>query len=147
MEYLNDLMKKKNSPQLILTLLLIVYLIFGFSLPNNIAELIDNDISKLIIALLAILLFVYANPILGIIGLFVAYKLITNSSFITGSQMLKEYCPSEEKKWTPFNQTNQFPYTLEQEMVNKMTPQKININFVESNFEPLLENNYDASPI
>jgi len=147
MEYLNDLLKKKNTLQLILTLLIIVYLVLDFSPPQSVADLLDNNISKIIIALLAIMLFSYSNPILGILGLFVAYKLITQSSFITGSQALAQYCPSEEKKWSPFSETNQFPYTLEQEMVNKMTPQRFNVDYINPSFEPLLENNYNASSI
>jgi len=147
MEYLNDLLKKKNTLQLILSLLIIAYLVLDFKLPEDIANLLDNNISKLIIALLAIILFSYSNPILGILALFIAYKLINQSSFITGSQALAEYCPTEEKKWSPFSETNQFSYTLEQEMVNKMTPQRFNTSYVNSSFEPLLENNYNASPL
>ena len=60
---------------------------------------------------------------------------------------LEEYYPTESKKWTPFTSTNQFPYTLEQEVVKKMTTQKFNTEYVKAPFRPTLDDTYDASPL
>ena len=137
MEIFKDLFKKKNTPQLILSILLIIFLITNTNLPQPINQLLDNDFSKVVIALISLLLFVYANPILGILGLFVAYKIISQNSLLNIDLLENtQSCPTEEKKWSPFNTTNQFSYTLEQEMVSKMTTNKETINFVNSSFEP-----------
>jgi hypothetical protein len=148
MEYLNNLLEKKNMPQLVLSILFIIYLVLGLKLPANVANLIDTTTSKIIIVVLALALFAYSNPILGILGVIVAYELIKSASTATGSLALEKYCPTEAKKWSPFNARHQFPYTLEQEMVKKMAPTRPS-NFVStpSTFKPILDNQHDAAPI
>ena len=93
------------------------------------------------------MLFAYSNPILGILALLVAYQLIKGASIRTGMAGLEAYYPTEAKKWSPFTSTNQFPYTLEQEMVKKMTTQKFNTEFVKPPFKPSLDDTHDASPL
>ena len=147
MEYLDNLLEKKNMPQLVLVVLFIIYLVIGFKMPDPVANLIDSSPGKIVIALVALLMFAYSNPVLGVLSLLVAYHMISTASIKTGMAALEEYYPTETKKWTPFSPTNQFPYTLEQEMVKKMTPQKFNTNYVKASYKPMLEDTYDASTV
>jgi hypothetical protein len=147
MEYLDNLLEKKNMPQLVLVVLFIIYLVIGFKMPDPVANLIDSSPGKIVIALVALLMFAYSNPVLGVLSLLVAYHMISTASIKTGMAALEEYYPTEAKKWTPFSPTNQFPYTLEQEMVKKMTPQKFNTNYVKASYKPMLEDTYDASTV
>jgi len=144
MEYLNELLEKKNMPQLALVILFIIYLIMGFKTPGSVANMIDSTVGKIIVALVALFLFAYSNPILGVLGIFVAYQLVRNASIKTGMASLEQYYPTEEKKWSPFTPAHQFPYTLEQEMVKRMAPQKFNTNYVKPTYKPMLEDIYDA---
>jgi hypothetical protein len=148
MEYLKKLMEKKNIPQLILTILFVIYLVWGYKMPGNIADMIDTSSGKMIVILVALALFAYSNPILGIIGLIVAYELIKRSSQTTGTAALAAYYPTEAKKWSPFSAHHQFPYTLEQEVVSKMAPVR-NAEAVSSpaTFKPILDNYHDAAPV
>ena len=103
---------------------------------------------KLIVAFIALALLACSNPILGVLGLFVAFLLVQRSTITTGSAALAAYYPTEEKKFSNLTAMNQFPYTLEQEVVSKMAP----INDTSdpnatSNFMPVLGNIYDAAPI
>mgnify|MGYP003335579827 CR=1 FL=1 len=92
--------------------------------------------------------FAYANPVVAILGLYVAYTILTRSSNATGSAALERYMPSEEKKMSEFSAYNQFPYTLEQEMVAKMAPAKSSgFSLSQASYKPLMENLYDASPV
>ena len=91
-------------------------------------------------------LFAYSNPVLGVLGLLVAYHLITSASIKTGMAGLEKFYPSEEKKWSPFSPTHQFDYTLEQEVVKKMASQKFNTSYVKARYKPVLEANYGAAP-
>ena len=148
MEYLKNLFEKKNMPQLLLAILFILYLILGFKMPPNVAELIDTNTGKVIIVIFALFLFGITNPIVGILGIIVAYELIKRSSISTGSAALANYYPTESKKWSPFNATHQFPYTLEQEMVKKMAPNRhFNTVSTPTTFKPILEDQHDAAPI
>jgi hypothetical protein len=148
MESFSSLFKKEHMGELVLVILLIVYLILGFKTPEPIASMIDSLVGKVVIFIIVIYLFMHANPILAVLSLFVAFDLIRRSSMTTGIDALKRYAPSEEKKKSQFSAFNQFPYTLEQEVVAKMAPiMKSGSSLVQASYKPLLDNLYDASPV
>jgi hypothetical protein len=147
MDSFNNLTEKKNMPQLLLVILFIIYLIFNFKTPEVVANVVDSSLGKIVVALVALFLFSYSNPILGVLGIIVAYQLIKSSSVQTGTEALEKYYPTEQKKWSPFTPIHQFPYTLEQEMVKLMASQKFNTNYVKAPYRPILDDTYDASPI
>lgn len=147
MDYFNDLFTKKHTPELVLAVLFALYLVMGYQVPEGVAVLIDSTLGKIVVALVGLMLFAYSNPILGVLGLLVAYQLIKSASIKTGMAGLEEYYPTEAKKWTPFSPAHQFPYTLEQEVVKKMTTQKFNTEYVKAPFRPTLDDTHDASPL
>ena len=136
---------KKNMPQLVLTVLFIIYLVMGYKMPEGVAMVIDTPIGKIVVVLVALMLFAYSSPILGVLALLVAYHLIKGASIKTGMAALADYYPTEQKKWSPFTPARQFPYTLEQEVVKNMTTQKFNSSYVKAPFKPVLEDTHDAS--
>jgi hypothetical protein len=147
MQYIDNLLEKRNMSQLMLVILFIIYLAIGLKMPDPVANMIDSPVGKIVVALLALMLFGYSNPILGVLGIMVAYHLIKSSSEKTGMAALEKYYPTEEKKWSPFTPTHQFPYTLEQEVVKQMASQKFNANFVKAPYRPMLDDTHDASLI
>lgn len=148
MESFSSLFKKEHMGELVLVILLIVYLILGFKTPEPIASMIDSLVGKVVIFIIVIYLFMHANPILAVLSLFVAFDLIRRSSMTTGIDALQRFAPSEEKKSSQFTAFNQFPYTLEQEVVAKMAPiMKSGSSLTQASYKPLLDNLYDASPI
>ena len=146
MDYFSKFVDKKHLPQSILSILFVIYLVIGFKMPHQVAIIIDSSAGKIVVALAALFLFAYSNPVLGVLGLLVAYSLITSASIKTGMAGLEKFYPSEEKKWSPFSPTHQFDYTLEQEVVKKMASQKFNTSYVKAPYKPVLEDNYGAAP-
>lgn len=146
MDYFSTLFEKKNMPQL-LVILFALYLVIGYEIPEGVATIIDSSIGKIVIAVVALMLFAYSNPVLGVLALLVAYQLIRSASVKTGMAGLEEYYPTEAKKWSPFTPTHQFPYTLEQEVVKNMTTQKFNTEYVKAPFRPSLDDTHDAAPL
>ena len=148
MESFSRLFKKEHMGELVLVILLIIYLILGFKTPEPIANMIDSLIGKVVIFIVVIYLFMHSNPILAILSLFVAFDLIRRSSMTTGIDALQRFAPSEQKKSSQFTAFNQFPYTLEQEVVAKMAPiMKSGSSLNQASYKPLLDNLYDASPV
>ena len=146
---MEDLFKKENMGQIILIILFIIYLIMGYNTPEPIASIIDTTYGKIFVILIALVLFAFTNPVLGIIGFLVAYELIRKSSISTGTYGLDKYLPTETKKFTELTALNQFPYTLEQEVVKKMAPIRQQNDTIQegTTFVPVLDNLYDAAPI
>ena len=135
-------------PQLILVILFVLYLVFNFRIPRALAESIDTSAGKIVVIVLALSLFAYSNPILGVLGILVAFELIKRSTIVTGRYALEKYYPTETKKWSPFNPRHQFPYTLEQEVVKKMAPiRKVQGPEERPTFKPVLDNLHDAAPV
>ena len=148
MDSFSDLFKKENMGQVILGVLFILYLIMGYKMPSSISEMIDTVYGKIGVAVVFLLLFSYANPILGVLGFIVAFELIRRSSITTGSYAVDHYLPTEAKKDANITAMNQFPYTLEQEVVKKMAPiRESRESSVEPTFSPVLDDTYDAAPI
>lgn len=148
MESYSSLFKKEHMGQLVLVILFIIYLIMGYKTPEPIANMIDSLAGKIVIFIIVIYMFMNTHPILAVLALFVAFDLIRRSSVTTGIDALKKYAPSEEKKSSQFSAFNQFPYTLEQEVVKKMAPiVQSGSSLSKPSYKPLLENLYDASPI
>jgi hypothetical protein len=149
MDTFTNLFKKENVGQVVLILLFIIYLIMGYQTPEPLASAIDTIYGKVIIILIAISLFLYANPVLGVLGFFVAFDLIRRSTMTTGTYALEKYMPTEKKKATNLSYYNQFPYTLEQEVVKKMAPAKSGPDLMGSapSYTPILDNLYDAAPL
>lgn len=147
MDYFRDLFTKKHMPELVLSVLLALYLVMGYQLPEGVATMIDSTVGKIVVVVVALMLFAYSNPVLGVLALLVAYQLIKSASVKTGMAGLEEYYPTEAKKWSPFTPTHQFPYTLEQEVVKNMTTQKFNTEYVRAPYRPTLDDTYDAAPL
>lgn len=152
MDNLKELFKKDKVGELILCFLFIIYLIMGYKTPEPIAVIIDSIGGKIILLIIVILLFIHANPILAVLSLFVGFVLVRNSSMVTGTDAIKKFLPSETKKGCEmsaynFTPQNQFPYTLEQEVVQKMAPISVGGSVNNATYKPLLENLHDAASL
>jgi len=145
---MDELFKQKNIGQVILGVLFVIYLIAGYKTPPPLAKLVDTPIGKIVILFIVLLLFISSHPLLGVLALFVAFHLISQSSVATGTFALQNYVPTEKKKYTAMTQYNQFPYTLEQEIVKKMAPiSSGGVSKNENKFSPVLDDLHDAAPI
>jgi hypothetical protein len=150
MDSLSSLFKKQNMGQLLLSILFVIYLVMGYKTPEPLANLIDTLPGKVVVIITALALFANVHPVLGVLGLLVAYDLIRRAGNETGNDALKRYLPTEEKIMSQFTAFNQFPYTLEQEVVKKMAPINKANEFYGGpgqSYKPILDNIRDAAYI
>lgn len=140
-------LKKQEPAEIVLGILMIIFLLMGYKMPTSISYVVDSFIGKIIMLLIVVYMFVYTNPILAVLALLVVVNIMMNGSTFTVIQSI-QHAPSEENKSSQFTKFNQFPYTLEQEMVKKMAPVvKPGASISKAAYKPLLENTYDASPV
>lgn len=148
MDSFTELLKKEHMGELMLVILMIIYLVLGLRTPDMIANMVDSIIGKVVIIVAVIFLFMHANPILAVVAALVAFDLMRRSSESTGLGALQAYAPSEEKKMSQFTAFNQFPYTLEQEVVAKMAPiVRSGSSLNPASYKPVLDNLHDASSL
>ena len=74
MDYFRDLFTKKHMPELVLSVLLALYLVMGYQLPEGVATMIDSTVGKIVVVVVALMLFAYSNPVLGVPSVAFAYS-------------------------------------------------------------------------
>jgi len=143
MKYLKNLIKAEKSHSIILEVLFLIYILFDIDMPQTIRKLIDTSIGNIIVILLAGTVFMAAGPIAGILALVVAYTLIKRSRFGVYKQF-----NHEEQKMDEFEKYNEFPKTLEEEVISNMAPiVKSSGGPNQPEYSPILDNINNASPI
>lgn len=119
---MRDAFKTARNHEMLLTVLLILYIVLNVPTPNIIAPHVDTPLGNIVVVLIALSFFTHSHPVVGILGLFAAYVLIRRSSATTGSSVIEAYVPSEKQKSKKLSDYNQFPVTLEEQMVALRAP-------------------------
>lgn len=137
---------KDNQHNYILAVLLAVFIIFDVRVPDAVAELVDTIIGKVIVVVAALNLFML-HPVVGALGIIAAYELIKRSEQSPQSQE-KKYAPSEKKKSLELNKLNQFPVTVEEEVIAKQIPYSFNVKApTRASYRPVQDPVFDAAKI
>lgn len=127
--------------------LMTLFIATGMKPSVEIAKIVNNTIGKMTLIILSLSLF-YVHHILGAVGLVFTYELIKRSENIhsTPNNYISTYLPSEFKKGQIFTAMNQFPVTLEEEMVEKLVPISRK-NLGEPEFRPVMDKIHDAAKL
>ena len=163
---------KITTLEIITIVAFIAYLIFNVQTPLFLIGSIDSPMGVIILMILVLCLFLYANPILGILGLFVSYEMIRRSSMaVSGKVPMIQYTPTQIQKERhmadmnlpkAFEQPNiyqepmidvgidqliQNNSSLEEEIVQSMAPMGVSeqVGYVNTSFKPVSENIHNAS--
>jgi hypothetical protein len=131
--------------QFVLLIVFIVYIIFNVPTPEPIASLIDSTLGYVIVIALFALMAVNLNPIITLVGVFAIYLLFKRSSISTGSLAMTKFLPSENVKGQHLNAFNQFPVTLEEEVVQQMAPLQAGPSMGPKTFTPVMNNLHNAT--
>ena len=112
------------------------------------AKHIDSPIGMAAVLIITLYMFISFNPVLGVIGIFVAYEVIRRSAAINNRGAMLNFTPSQAKKEAEFIQMNPTAdQTLEEDMVNKMAPigQSSMISYNTSEYKPVAHDTHGAS--
>jgi hypothetical protein len=107
--------------EVILFVLFVAYLVFQPSTPPFLTPFVDNLFGTIVVISVALYMFLYMHPILGVLGIFVAYELIRRTS--TKTVAMIQYSPDQPIKDMEMMRMNPpKERTLEEAMVQKMAP-------------------------
>ena len=129
-------------------ILFVIYLIFDINPPESMAKHIDSPIGMAIVLITTLYMFISFNPVLGVVGIFVAYEVIRRSAAVNNRGAMLNFTPSQAKKDTELAQMNPpADHTLEEDMVNKMAPigQSSMISYNTSEYKPVAHDTHGAS--
>ncbi len=138
---MEQLFSKDKIGENILIALLVIFLVIGNPIPQPLNKMIDSQFGIVVVIIVALSLFTI-SPVLGTVGLFVAYQIIRK----TGTFAIGMYMPSEEKKWQPSEKDyNRKSDTLEQEVIRNMAPiVQPGLMTNTGDFAPSIDDTYDA---
>lgn len=155
---LKSILKSITYVEMVVLAIFIIYLVLPIPTPNMISPYIESPLGMIVIFCIIVALFLYSNPILAILYIFVAYTLLQRSAIVSGQSAYVQYTatPAERnaeiqeqiKAATPPQQPVE-SQTLEEDIVNKMAPVgKSELSaFVPSSYKPVATNVNGASPI
>jgi ABC-type multidrug transport system fused ATPase/permease subunit len=121
MNYFQKEMKNIRADTAILSVLMLYFIVMGVNLPRYVAHIIDSPFGKLFLVIMVLMLFM-RSVFLGILGMILAFDLIRQAEQQTGTAQERLFLPNDDDKGRVFTALNQFPDTIEEEIVRKMVP-------------------------
>jgi hypothetical protein len=154
MEYFNALMKQEKQHEMVLFVVLVFYIMFDISTPAMIAEHVDSVYGNIIVAVLALSLFLSTHPVIGILGLFAAYELIKRSKHNASgpssiNALIHQVAPGESYR-SKYMEATQVTYNsgLEEALVGQVpalsSQPPANYRDANSNFQPVYADDHSA---
>ena len=128
------IIKFNNYLEIVLFVIMVVLFLVPFEVNNNASLVFENVIGKILVAIIILCLFTF-NPLLGLMSVLLAFKLF---NLYNNDGMIKDYIPSKEKKDKVLKKYNDFPLTLEENVINNLKDYKYNNNSnkEKANFKP-----------
>jgi len=140
MSLLDKITKDMKQSDIVVSAILLLYILMDFKPPVSIAIFIDENIlAQLAIYGLALGVFMYHSPIVGVVALFAANEVVKRSKVSTGGQAVFKYLPSQDKMDDTLTALNQYPVTLEEELVSTMAPLVLDGPSGPPSYVPVLE--------
>ena len=144
MQNLKKLIATENRHQILLGAVFLIYIVANIQTPHALAEMVNTTVGNAIVIILGLSMIAAANPVVGILGIVAAYELIRRSG---GMSATIRDMPSEVTRLANMNKYNDFPKTLEEEIVNKMAPLVHHPAAPGADYKPVLNDIQDAAPI
>lgn len=120
---MKNLFLKMTPLEISVIAVMILYVVFQVDTPEFMARTIDSPMGMITILVTALFLFYYANPVIAILFVFVAYELIRRTAFVSARDAIVEHTPSQKQKDIQMHVMNPVKTTsLEEEMISRMAP-------------------------
>lgn len=159
---IKSILKSLTMVEILVGIVFIIYLVLPIPTPNMISPYIESPLGMIVIFCITVGLFLYSNPILAILYIFVGYTLLRRSAVVSGQSAYIQYTATDAEKTAEIQhqqivetppdhspQPQQFDTTLEEEVVSKMAPvgkSELAV-FMPSTYSPVATNVNGASPI
>ncbi len=116
-------LKKFSAIETVLMVLFVLFIIVPVEMPVSLANIVDSPLGMVVLFGITLSLFLYFNPILGVLYILVAYELLHRSSKVTARTAIIEYTPTQQHKNAELQRMNPAQsQTLEEEIVELRAP-------------------------
>ena len=130
-------MKQLSILEIVTLGILSIFIVTPLYPPIILADLIDTTLGKVSVLLISLLLLSNVKPVIGVVGLYAVFVLVYRSS----NHILPKNnfaIPETRKEFDKMASHNQFPITLEEEVVQKRVPvENQSIKTVGESYKPV----------
>ena len=160
MSYLTRFTKKYSQNQHILGVLLILFILFRINLPYGVSQFVGSLPGMIVIVVVVIYLFIKEGAVLGMLGLIAGYQILSSAGFLVNNKIdflnepriptynnVQTVLPNKVVNGITFSPVNQFPPTLEQDVISNLVPMVKNSDPPHLKYKPSLERQHNAAPL
>lgn len=145
-----EALSKMSIMEMVLFVAFLLYVVLPIKTPGFLAPYIDSVFGMVVLFCITVSLFVYTNPILGVLYILVAYEVLRRSSSNKGNTqaVIMEYTPSQETKDADIRNMNPaVEKTVEEEVIEVRAPigKQQPIEYVSTSFKPVADKLEGAS--
>ena len=136
-----------NIPKLeiVIIIVFLLYLILPVETPDQLKPLLKHSMGMIVVLVATLYLFLYSHPILGILALLVAYELMRRSCDNKKIRHVRFNESTEVEKKRVMNKMNPpKARSLEEDVVEKMAPSRVQGDFIASTYKPVVGNTHSA---
>jgi len=136
-------LKNMSITEILLFVLFVLYIILPINTPVSMKPFINSPMGLVFFFCVTMVLFVYMNPILGVLYILVVYEAIRRSSETVDNSrsIVMEYQPSQATKDEILQKMNPVrnEKTVEEEVIEARAPinKTQSIDFVQTTFKPI----------
>ena len=95
---LPNFLKKVKPAEVFVLVVFVLYLIFPVTTPSMMSPYIESPLGMLILFCLIVAMFLYCNPILGVLFIFVAYTLLRRSASVRNKTHYVQHTKDTDEK-------------------------------------------------
>ena len=142
---LSKVFNRKNIPEIVLAVVAGLYVLGDIKTPQSVAGVVHTPLA--IVALLAVAIMVgyHTHGVVSVIVLFALYELYRRSREHPVHKM-EDRMP-KDKKAPELSPQNQFPVTLEEQVVKKMAPWVLHESTSPASYKPVLDNELNGKDL
>jgi hypothetical protein len=142
---IKKLLTRQNLPQLIVAVVGVLYILGDINPPHEIAGLVTTPLGVVVLIASVLALGRLAHPVVAVIYLIAAYELFQRSrkTHVRGPERKLPV----DKRDPQLTAENQFPVTLEEQVVKKMAPWVLHPSKTAPSYKPVLDDDMNASEL
>ena len=136
-------LKNMSIIEILLFVLFVLYIVLPINTPISIKSFVNSSMGLVFFFCVTMILFVYTNPILGVLYILVVYEAIRRSSDTVDNSrsIVMEYQPSQAAKDEILQKMNpvRTEKTVEEEVIEARAPinKTQSVDFVQTTFKPI----------
>jgi predicted membrane protein len=139
-----SVLSKMSIFEMVLFVAFLLYVVLPIKTPDVLAPYIDSVFGTIFLFCITVSLFVYTNPVLGVLYILVAYEVLRRSSSKGGNSraVIMEYTPSQDNKdYDIRNMNPPVEKTIEEEVIEMRAPigKPQQTEYVNTSFKPVAD--------